>query len=221
MRVIDTMHRRLGWATSLLLCLFAVQACDADAQHEMPSSSSTVKANRGPLRVSEGSSGSMALAPIKGRSNASAVFGGLLLCTQGPAVRLTRVRYYPSATAFQVRPLLREVPPAASRVPRDSIYWAPVSAWRGLLSNPRVRKRIPGRVTLVTADTTVGQACGPPDPAGPRVELLTELRAGARGAEIESLRVDYEVDGDRYSVAVPWTYVLCGRQGNFGEHCSN
>lgn len=167
------------------------------------------RATDGPLVVSEGSSGAMTLRTYRS-SPRRAVFGGLLLCTNGRTVDIEEVRFTSDQRSASLTAVLREVPDAQFRSVPDSIHWAPVSAWRGDLFSPRVQALVPGLLVTDIRGYTVNRDCDPPSPSAARLELLTMVAAGAAGVSVTEIVIDYAVDGHEYSAHVPWSYTLCG-----------
>lgn len=177
------------------------------------------RAEDGPLQVSGGSGGAMILAAMAGGGNRRAVFGGLDLCTTGGPVTLEDVRYRTAGGAATWRPVLRRVPRYADRTDRpDSVFWAPLSAWRGDIDGPHAARRVPGVLDHDVPGTVVEDLCGPPDPADAATELLTSVVAATdRGARVRDLVVHYRADGNAYLVAVPWEMTLCGDRGDYPD----
>ncbi|MFB9312665.1 hypothetical protein [Nocardioides plantarum] len=174
----------------------------------------------GPLSVSNGSGGRGTLGSLEGEDNRGAVFGGLLLCTDGPTVTISEIRYMSRATpGATIQPAIRIVPVAKERQRPDSAVWAPLSAVRGELSNPEVQRQVPGDLELDPEGFQVRRRCAPPSPSAGRIELLTELHTdNGDGVVVDSVVVEYMADGKRFDVDVPWSFVLCSDHGEY-EGC--
>lgn len=131
---------------------------------------------------------------------------------------IQRIRFVPEVTTESATPVLRLVPAIEDRLHSESIYWAPIGAWRGDLFSARVRERVPGKLITNVEGYTIDQRCADPDPESPWLELLTMVSTGPEGGSIEHQEIDYLSDGREFTAFVGWTFTLCGDHGNY-PHC--
>lgn len=74
-----------------------------------------------------------------------------------------------------------------------------------------------GRFERVSPNgTTVVPTCS----NGPDVELLTTVRSGAGGAELDDIVIEYTQGGSDYQLSVPYRYISCGASTQSKRFCN-
>lgn len=194
---------RVAWPVAVALCLAGCVGADPA---ELPRQGS--RQTDGPLSASTGSGEFVAARSKDNPREWSQTFGAFLLCSTEPdqEIDIQRVRFDADPEPLTVETWYRIVPPVTERARGPRAAWWPYTSLRG---TPPFGDEVGGQVVR-SLDGPIGQEC---DEVGPRhgyTELMTAMTVGEAGALVERTYVDYTVEGQPYTLVIPWRNGVCG-----------
>ncbi|KHL16077.1 UNVERIFIED_CONTAM: hypothetical protein LK11_18275 [Mumia flava] len=133
-----------------------------------------------------------------------ATFGWANPCTTtGDLIVVDDVRYQFKVTPLSVRTLAFDARRWRGTTGIGSTKGTP----QAQLASDEVRGKILGPAEGFKVTVTCGEASQSEDQL---LQLLTVLKAGARGAEVTDYLIDYTAGGKDYTLKVNWQLVACG-----------
>jgi hypothetical protein len=207
-----------------LVAASLLAACTASPAE--PSGRTSHTEEEGPLSASIGVGGNSLMAPDA--TTWTGTFGGFVLCSQEPEtnIELQRIRHRSSVTPVKVVPTIRTTEPDSLRPlkPGQRQEFLPTYAALGSppeFAEPYVEVQVPGEYSTAVLGRRVEETCEETAalehqlsagkvPSRPLNELMFAVTAGARGAKIEQVSIDYLADGRPMTLQLHWTMVSCG-----------
>jgi hypothetical protein len=191
------MRSALHRPTLLMTIAVAVLAVGYSGIYALTRQPATAESS-GPMTSLAGSGRVSVHVPQRRPETWVATFGAMVCVPRGARARITDVDYDIGVRPLNVRTRVRQVDNRHRPDPVD-----------GLASKVGTSKTLPGRLTRLADQPVVGVACSSDKRFA---EVLTELRTGPTGAQVDGFTVTYLTAGQTYTLDVDWLYAACGTE---------
>jgi hypothetical protein len=148
-------------------------------------------------------------------------FGSTLICTASADVvpTIQKVRYGWDPKPLGVTTYVHSVPEASQRTGPGE--WTPVLTRLGTPDRYDDPPYIGRGDFDLPRGSEVNAICGADERTDPYMQIVTVVKVGAAGARFDNLSIDYEYDGQEYTLTIPWTNVACGSEINDDDWCTD